>query len=239
MSDCSPDAILGRYREVLRGSEYFQISIVVTLSGTIEWHVQTQWTGWHDLKRRIEKRRALVVDAERFVEAFVQLNAPYIIVNTQEALSVFLALGGNALVAKPIAEQELPDLLSDDSAAREGPSGFRSLSRLPSSVLNHAPSKTLRMKVIRRDGWKCRICGRKPENHTDIELHVHHVRPWAFGGLTEERNLITLCSTCHDGLNPHFEPALFDYLEGEESHGIAGRGDLARYRKALDELIST
>jgi HNH endonuclease len=33
-------------------------------------------------------------------------------------------------------------------------------------------------------------------------------RPWQYGGLTERDNLITLCQTCHEGLDPHYEPSL-------------------------------
>ena len=36
--------------------------------------------------------------------------------------------------------------------------------------------------------------------------------PWGQGGITEEENLVTLCGTCHDGLEPHFETQLFDLL---------------------------
>ena len=36
--------------------------------------------------------------------------------------------------------------------------------------------------------------------------------PWGQGGITEEENLVTLCGTCHDGLEPHYETQLFDLL---------------------------
>ena len=49
--------------------------------------------------------------------------------------------------------------------------------------------------------------------NTDIELHVHHVRPWEKGGLTENENLVTLCDTCHKGLQPHEELSLFQLLD--------------------------
>ena len=44
---------------------------------------------------------------------------------------------------------------------------------------------------------------------------MHHIRPWAAGGITEERNLITLCHTCHNGLAPHFEHGLFRLIANE------------------------
>jgi hypothetical protein len=44
-------------------------------------------------------------------------------------------------------------------------------------------------------------------------LHVHHIKPWGEGGLTEEENLITLCHTCHIGLEPHYEEKLYSLID--------------------------
>lgn len=68
------------------------------------------------------------------------------------------------------------------------------------------------MQILKRDGRRCRICGRNPDNHVDLELHLHHIRPWEKGGVTDPKNLITLCHTCHSGLDPHHDPSLFSYL---------------------------
>ncbi|WP_233899431.1 HNH endonuclease [Pseudonocardia dioxanivorans] len=57
------------------------------------------------------------------------------------------------------------------------------------------------MHVLKRDGFRCVICGRRPRGHEDIELHVHHVLPWRFFDPTAEWNLATLCGTCHKGLD--------------------------------------
>jgi hypothetical protein len=54
----------------------------------------------------------------------------------------------------------------------------------------------LKKQVHRRDGYRCRLCGRE-----DVELHVHHC---TYENFAEERleDLITLCSVCHH--NFHF-----------------------------------
>jgi hypothetical protein len=70
------------------------------------------------------------------------------------------------------------------------------------------------MHVIRRDDFRCRICGRRAADYVDIELHVHHIRPHGMGGLTEAGNLITLCHTCHTGLDPHYEARLLSMMPG-------------------------
>jgi 5-methylcytosine-specific restriction endonuclease McrA len=49
----------------------------------------------------------------------------------------------------------------------------------------------LRKQVLRRDGWKCQICG------TRSNLEVHHKEFRSEGGDDSEQNLITLCVECH------------------------------------------
>jgi hypothetical protein len=56
----------------------------------------------------------------------------------------------------------------------------------------------LRFSILERDGFKCRACGRSPREH-NIKLHVDHIVPIAKGGLTEPRNLHTLCQDCNSG----------------------------------------
>lgn len=48
-----------------------------------------------------------------------------------------------------------------------------------------------RAHVIRRDG-RCQKC------RTTKHLTVHHIRPRTDFGAEVERNLVTLCRTCHD-----------------------------------------
>jgi 5-methylcytosine-specific restriction endonuclease McrA len=54
--------------------------------------------------------------------------------------------------------------------------------------------KQLRKTILERDGWRCQNCG------TRQRLDVHHIIPRARGGEDHERNLITLCRSCHDEL---------------------------------------
>jgi len=57
----------------------------------------------------------------------------------------------------------------------------------------------LRFKVMQRDNFSCRYCGRSPAKNPEIELHVDHVVPWSKGGETVIENLQTLCSVCNLG----------------------------------------
>lgn len=46
--------------------------------------------------------------------------------------------------------------------------------------------------ILKRDGYKCVICG------TQDNLHVHHIVPVSVRPDHSEHNLITLCIRCHD-----------------------------------------
>jgi 5-methylcytosine-specific restriction endonuclease McrA len=49
----------------------------------------------------------------------------------------------------------------------------------------------LRLRVLRRDNWRCQACGGMSN------LEVHHQRFRSHSGEDSEENLITLCSACH------------------------------------------
>lgn len=52
-------------------------------------------------------------------------------------------------------------------------------------------TKKLRYKILRRDGFRCVVCG-------EVErLEIDHILPVAKGGATEETNLRTLCRRCN------------------------------------------
>ena len=61
------------------------------------------------------------------------------------------------------------------------------------------PSLRLRFLVMRRDAFRCAVCGRSPATHPGLVLHVDHVIPWVRGGTTDLDNLQTLCSDCNLG----------------------------------------
>ena len=57
----------------------------------------------------------------------------------------------------------------------------------------------LRFIVMRRDDFKCRICGRSPALQPGLVLHVDHVKAWIKDGETVMENLQTLCEQCNVG----------------------------------------
>jgi hypothetical protein len=70
-------------------------------------------------------------------------------------------------------------------------------------VITHRTSRIasarMRLAVMQRDNFRCRLCGRSPSQNPGISLQVDHIRPWSEGGETVLDNLQTLCSACNAG----------------------------------------
>ncbi len=64
---------------------------------------------------------------------------------------------------------------------------------------NYRPkmSSGKRFRVLRRDGFRCQLCGRTAAD--GIELHIDHKMPLAKGGSNQDDNLWTLCGECNGG----------------------------------------
>lgn len=64
-------------------------------------------------------------------------------------------------------------------------------------------SDSLRYNVMKRDGFRCCICGSSAED--GVKLHVDHIVPVSRGGKTEMSNLRTLCDRCNLGKSDKIE----------------------------------
>jgi 5-methylcytosine-specific restriction endonuclease McrA len=65
----------------------------------------------------------------------------------------------------------------------------------------------MRFLVMRRDGFRCKLCGASPATRHGVTLVVDHVVPWSESGETVLDNLQTCCEQCNGGksnlpLNP-------------------------------------
>jgi 5-methylcytosine-specific restriction endonuclease McrA len=56
----------------------------------------------------------------------------------------------------------------------------------------------MRFRVLQRDNFRCRYCGRSGRA-PGVVLHVDHVVPLAAGGTSTEDNLLTACEECNLG----------------------------------------
>ena len=64
-------------------------------------------------------------------------------------------------------------------------------------------SDKLRYSILKRDGFRCKICGRSAED--GVKLHVDHIIPVSKGGKTTPDNLRTLCDQCNLGKSDELE----------------------------------
>lgn len=71
-----------------------------------------------------------------------------------------------------------------------------SAARSAQAVKREPVGQRLRFTVLKRDGFKCRYCGRKAPA---VVLEVDHIVPVAAGGTNELDNLVTACEDCNGG----------------------------------------
>ncbi len=72
-------------------------------------------------------------------------------------------------------------------------------------LLQEKPKRTryinekTRLKVLKKDNYRCVKCGRSPSTHLNLSLHIDHIKPFSKGGDNSEENLQTLCDKCNLG----------------------------------------
>ena len=100
--------------------------------------------------------------------------------------------------------------VNQDTAAESGQKQGRPALRLendPAKARRNVRSIPLgsRYNVLRRDRFRCVLCGASPATKIGCVLHVDHIRPVARGGKTEPDNLRTLCQGCNIGKSDKIE----------------------------------
>jgi hypothetical protein len=91
--------------------------------------------------------------------------------------------------ADQLAEEWPSHLVGPTPVKKPGFFGYRPISAFPKAAFNRAPTPSQRMRVLKWDKCRCRICGRKAADHVGVELHVPYVKPGGKGGLTVDGNL--------------------------------------------------
>lgn len=193
---------------ILPEATYFVVSLSANEKHQVQISTKTIWIGRTNGSPSRDLRTAGSVIPQNMLELWQEVEMPGVIVNCYEDLRIFLCMGGNAIVEESIARKHFSSIFDETEFVQTGLSTSTCIDNVDPSTLRRAPTPKLRMKILNRDSFRCRVCGRRAEDNTDIELHVHHFIPFAIGGLTEDYNLMTLCHTCHNGLDPHFEMSL-------------------------------
>ena len=62
-----------------------------------------------------------------------------------------------------------------------------------------ATSSAMRLSILKRDRYRCVLCGAIPSLDPSVELHIDHIIPVSKGGKTIPENLQTLCARCNLG----------------------------------------
>lgn len=182
-------------------SGFYALSLGADDDGNIFYETQTCWAGYADDGHRVELREARLVTT-RLADHWTTIGTPGVYIHNLDHLMLFFLRGGNALVVHLVAKVALADLLAPEAAYRTGARKFLGGDFAGPDALKRKTPQKLRLQFIQRAKGRCRVCGRYPDNYLDLELHVHHIRPWGHYGLTHMENLITLCQTCHKGLDP-------------------------------------
>lgn len=103
--------------------------------------------------------------------------------------------------------------------------------------------ENIRKAVILRDNYKCMECGK-----SNTKLEVHHIKARKFGGSNNLKNLITLCSKCHqktEGKEELYEQHYYDIINGKNiktnyaQHSMIGKMWLRNELSKLTELNLT
>lgn len=191
-----------------RREDWYAFSQFGTSEGKLFVGSQTEWTGFSEERPFRECRAPRLVHPARWREGISRIHELPITVRDETSLFAWMILGGEALVESSVMKQYLPTWLEPYECGRiAGQDGWISTQSVAKSALNHAPTPAIRAKVLLRDGRKCRLCGRSPDEDPHAFLEAHHGVPWgAFqSGLTVLENLFTLCNTCHRGITGGME----------------------------------
>ncbi len=226
--------------------KYYAISLL-SEDGCTEYYdiCGTGWVRFTEINgKRAELRKAYIIRPKIVAAVWEKSGEPFCVVNTIEDFFQWFKTGGHALIKGELAEEIIPSVIGPSPCFQAGAIGFTDVAKIPTQAFNKAPTKKLRMQIIERDEYKCRICGRrvKDQDHVDIELNVHHIRPFGQNGLTTEENLITICDTCHAGLEPHYRPDLFDLIRDKSEPYSQSASDYLKrvelYQEAMRKNLS-
>ena len=204
----------------------------------------SRWAGpseEYSLDKGIELRRAVPIEPEKYFRLWEEQG--WIVVNNDLGVLVFFGVGGNALMAEDIARKYFAVDLEPHPVAPNGGVGYRRYDPKSREVTNRRLRPKQKKRILDRDGHQCKKCRKKQSDCPEIELQAHHIRPFAQGGLTIDENLITLCSECHQSLDPHFQWDLFLLPDGpyEKSHAqetaATHPGGAEKHRRRVASLL--
>ena len=239
------DALARSLTEIHPDTSYYAATLLKTGTGEML-EFFSRWAGLseqYSLDKGIELRRAVPVDPEKYSQLWKKQDQGWIAVNDDLGVLVFFGVGGHAFIAEDIAGRHFAVDLEPHPVARNGGVGFRHYDPKSREVTKRRLRPKQKRRILDRDGHQCKICRKKQSDCPEIELQAHHIRPFAQGGLTIDENLITLCSECHQSLDPHFQRDLFflpdgPYRKSQEQETAATHcGGAEAHRRRVASLL--
>jgi hypothetical protein len=164
-----------RSQEPIEKASYYWITLLGVEGRQFKMIVDSTWAGFTNTTPRREIRKPVPVDPKKLQQLLSSLGQDWIMVNSEKDMIFFHFLGGNGIIEQSLAEKYFPHLVKPREVLQSFAEGWLYVDSHPEAMSQHAPSKKLRMKVLKRDGYRCRICGRSPKDYVDVELHVHHI----------------------------------------------------------------
>jgi 5-methylcytosine-specific restriction endonuclease McrA len=95
-------------------------------------------------------------------------------------------------------------------------------------------SRRTRFKVLERDGYRCRYCGRTSQ---EVALDVDHLVPVREGGSDDLDNLVTACIDCNAGKSGH--PLRAHPVEHARASAETSARNASKDEKSKDEPSTT
>lgn len=123
---------------------------------------------------------------------------------SSQEISDYILKHSNILITVRSIQRQLKkiNLTRDLSSAftlaiKKGRKSYDHLKRLKKSCsMRKGIYPKLRHEIMRRDGFRCVLCGQDASND---RLEVDHIIPVVAGGTNDIKNLRTLCSECNKG----------------------------------------
>jgi hypothetical protein len=163
--------------EIVKEATYFAITIGADENGKLWSETQTYFTGFQDDDFRIELRKIRPVYPDKMAAYWERFRQPFCVVNDDSGFVRWQLGGGHALITEEQTRKHIPQELDPSPCVKEGALGFTDLKKLPKVAFQKSPTPKLRMEVLKRDKYRCMICGQRPADDVNIQLHAHHIRP--------------------------------------------------------------
>ncbi len=83
-----------------------------------------------------------------------------------------------------------------DGPERPAPAKSQRKTSNTTTVVRESIGPRRRFEVLKRDGFRCRYCGKSSD---EVKLEIDHIIPVAKGGTNDVENLIASCRDCNSG----------------------------------------